>query len=107
MTFPTAGEITDHQGDVVCAHKQFQGAASPNCPHVRTNFVTPRNLRPSAECLCAKKFAGKWRFVVPERRFLAAGKLVNVHGFQEARQGDLFTICLAGRTIVTPPIVLT
>lgn len=27
------------------------------------------------------------------------GKLVNIHRFQEARQDDLFTICLAGRTI--------
>jgi hypothetical protein len=99
-------EITDLQGLCVIAHT-IQGTASPNCPHVRTILVAPREFRSTAECLCAKTFAGTVRFVVSEPHFLAAGKLVNVHGFQEARQGDLFTICLAGRTIITPPIVLT
>lgn len=50
-------EITDLQGLCVIAHT-IQGTASPNCPHVRTILVAPREFHPPAECLCAKTFAG-------------------------------------------------
>lgn len=38
MTFSAVGEITCHQGDFVCAHKQFQGAASPQLSSRKDNF---------------------------------------------------------------------
>ncbi len=57
MTFPAVGQTTDLKGLCVIAHT-IQGTASPNCPHVRTILVAPREFRPPAECLCAKTFAG-------------------------------------------------
>jgi len=58
-------EITDLQGLRVSAHT-IQGTASPNCPHVRTILVAPREFRSAAKCLCAKTFARTGRVVVSE-----------------------------------------
>ena len=57
MTFPAVGQTTCHQGDLFARANNSNGCL-PQCPHVSTILVAPREFRPPAECLCAKTFAG-------------------------------------------------